>query len=94
MIGLALTALDTPDALIPVVQAMGRRHAIYGVRREQYSIVGAALLWTLEQGLAERFTPEVLDAWSEVYNFLAQTAIEAAYGESPSIEYNLNDPTP
>ena len=94
MIGMALSALDTPDALIPVVQALGRRHAIYGVTREQYSIVGAALLWTLEQGLAETFTPELLDAWAEVYNFLAQTAIEAAYGESPSKESKLKDPVP
>ena len=93
MIGMALTALDTPDALIPVVQALGRRHATYGVTREQYNIVGAALLWTLEQGLAESFTPELLDAWAEVYNFLAQTAIEAAYGDAPPTSPNVGDQT-
>jgi hemoglobin-like flavoprotein len=84
MIGMALAALDNLDELVPVVQALGRRHVLYGVTREQYSIVGAALLWTLEQALAEIFTPELLDAWAEVYNVLAQTAIEAAYGEAPT----------
>ena len=68
-----------------------RRHAIYGVTREQYAIVGAALLWTLEQGLADTFTPELLDAWAEVYNFIAQTAIEAAYNDVPPPAPSAND---
>ena len=46
---------------------------------ENYAIVGEALLWTLEKGLAADFTPEVKDAWATVYGILAQTAIDAAY---------------
>jgi len=30
-------------------------------------LVGAALLWTLEQGLGADFTPEVKTAWTETY---------------------------
>lgn len=79
MIGTAVGSLDNLDALTPAIQDLGRRHVGYGVKQEQYAIVGSALLWTLEQTLGEQFTPEVLDAWSAVYQFLAQTAIEAAY---------------
>ena len=63
-----LTQLDT---LLPVVQALGRRHVGYGVQDEHYAIVGAALLWTLEQGLGDAFTPQVKEAWGEAYTLLA-----------------------
>ena len=58
------------------------RHTDYGVHDEHYAIVGEALLWTLEQGLGEHYTPEVADAWAAVYTLLAtvmkQAAAEAA----------------
>ena len=38
--------------------------------------MGAALLWTLGQGLGEEFTPEVEVAWGETYGTL--TAIMKA----------------
>ncbi|MFL5539248.1 MAG: globin domain-containing protein, partial [Longimicrobiaceae bacterium] len=39
--------LDRLDQLVPAVEALGRRHAGYGVRDEHYATVAAALLWTL-----------------------------------------------
>jgi hemoglobin-like flavoprotein len=54
---IAVTSLDRLDGLVPVVQALGRRHLAYGVRDEHYDTVGGALLWTLEKGLGEAFTP-------------------------------------
>ena len=65
--------IDRLDQLVPAVQALGRRHAGYGVRPEHYDTVGAALLWTLEQGLGDAFTPQVRDAWIAVYGVLAHT---------------------
>jgi hemoglobin-like flavoprotein len=35
--------------------------------------VADALLWTLSQGLGDDFTPEVEQAWVEVYTVLAET---------------------
>ena len=43
----------------------------YGVRHEHFDVVGAALLWTLEQGLGERFTPAVRDAWVAAWDVIA-----------------------
>jgi hypothetical protein len=37
----------------------GRRHAAYGALPAHCEVVGAALPWTLEQGLGEAFTPDV-----------------------------------
>ena len=74
----AVNSLSRLDELVPAVQALGRRHAGYGVKNEHYHTVGAALLWTLEQGLGEAFTPEVKAAWVAVYTILANTMREAA----------------
>jgi nitric oxide dioxygenase len=70
--------IDRLDDLVPAVQALGRRHAGYGVRPEHYDEVGAALLWTLEQGLGEAFTPDVHNAWASAYGTLAAVMIAAA----------------
>jgi hemoglobin-like flavoprotein len=77
MIGTAVSGLDRLEEIVPHVQALGQRHRTYGVTDEHYDTVGAALLWTLEQGLGSAFTPEVKEAWTEVYGILAKTAIEA-----------------
>jgi len=71
-------SLDKLDQIVPAVQALGRRHAGYGVREAHYATVGAELLWTLEQGLGEAFTPAVRAAWTEAYGTLATVMIEAA----------------
>ena len=75
-------SLDKLDQLVPALQALGRRHAGYGVREEHYATVGAALLWTLQQGLGEAFTPAVRAAWAEAYGILASVMIQAAAVES------------
>jgi hemoglobin-like flavoprotein len=71
-------SLDRLDQLVPAVQALGRRHAGYGVRASHYDTVGAALLWTLGQGLGDAFVPELEDAWAEAYSVLASVMIEAS----------------
>ena len=78
MLTAAVKGLDRLDQLVPVVQDLGRRHARYGVADAHYDTVGEALLWTLRKGLGSAFTPEVEDAWSEVYGVLANTMRDAA----------------
>ncbi len=77
--GLGLVIAKT---LAPVVRQLGARHASYGVRTEHYATVGAALLWTLEQGLGAKFTPEVREAWAAAYDLLSEVmqlgALESA----------------
>jgi hemoglobin-like flavoprotein len=71
-IALVVQGLRTPDTILPAVAALGARHRDYGVRPEHYGSVGAALLWTLEQGLGTAFTPDVKDAWAAAYTMLAE----------------------
>lgn len=77
-INIAVAALDDVEPLVPVLKQMGADHAGYGVVERDYNVVGAALLWTLEQGLGEAFTDEVKSAWGAVYELLASVMKEGA----------------
>ena len=70
--------LERPDQLLPVLEQLGRRHASYGVRDAHYDSVGAALLWTLKQGLGTAWTPAAQTAWSEAYTLIANIMRNAA----------------
>src|SRR3954468_4886081 len=85
MLTAAVKGLDRLEQLVPVVQDLGRRHVGYGVEDKHYDTVGAALLWTLEMGLGEAFTPEVKDAWATVYGVLASTMKAAANEAVPAL---------
>jgi hemoglobin-like flavoprotein len=78
MIDVAVSGLGRLEEIVPTVRGLGVRHLRYGVRDEHYDLVGATLLWTLEQGLGDRFTGEVADAWAEAYAVLATTMRDAA----------------
>ncbi|MBU8540043.1 globin family protein [Falsiroseomonas tokyonensis] len=77
-LGFVVANLKVPDQLLPVVAAMGARHAGYGVQEAHYPLVGAALIETLEGALGEGFTPEVRQAWTAAYGLLAEVMIKAA----------------
>ena len=78
MLAAAVAGLSNLPKLVPVLQNLGKRHATYGVKSAHYNDVGAALLATLEIGLGDNFTPEVKQAWTDVYGVMASTMIEAA----------------
>ena len=67
----AVDGLANLDVVGPFLARLGARHVRYGVRLEHFDVVGEALLWTLEQGLGERFTPAVRDAWIAAWDVIA-----------------------
>jgi hemoglobin-like flavoprotein len=71
MLGTAVANLHKLETILPAIKALGDRHKGYGVTSAHYAPVGAALLWTLEKGLGNDFTPEVKAAWTETYTALA-----------------------
>ena len=84
-LGLVVQGLKDPAAIMPAVEALARRHVGYGVRDEQYPIVGRALIETLEEGLGEAFTPQAREAWLAAYALLSGVMIGAA-NRVPSAE--------
>lgn len=67
----AVDGLANLDVVGPFLVRLGARHVRYGVRLEHFDVVGEALLWTLEQGLGDRFTPAVRDAWIAAWDVIA-----------------------
>lgn len=76
-IKLAVDNINKPEVLLPAIQKLGERHAQYRVQEDHYTTVGQALLWTLEQGLADAFTDDVKKAWAATYTTLACEMIKA-----------------
>jgi hemoglobin-like flavoprotein len=71
VLAVAVSSLTRVGDLIPVLEEMGAKHAVYGVRGEHYDTVAACLLWTLETGLGADFTADVRDAWVAAYTVLS-----------------------
>lgn len=69
---LAVSALDKPEALLPVLAELGAKHAGYGVQADHYSDVGFALIDTLAVALGDGFTPAHEEAWTAAYSFIAE----------------------
>ena len=78
MLATAVNNLHQVEQIIPAVQDLGRRHVNYGVKDEHYKPVGEALIYTLETGLGDDFTPEVKDAWVTTYVTLQKVMTDAA----------------
>jgi hemoglobin-like flavoprotein len=78
MLAVVVKGIDHLDTLVPAVEALGRRHAGYGVQPSHYATVGQALLDTLALGLGDAFTPEARAAWTEAYELLAGVMLAAA----------------
>jgi hemoglobin-like flavoprotein len=78
MLATAVNHLNDWTALSAAVRALGRRHAVYGVRPTDYATVGAALIATLEKGLGDDFTPEMRDAWQACIALVASDMLEGA----------------
>jgi hemoglobin-like flavoprotein len=73
VLALTVKSLRQPEALLPVLRDLGRRHVRYGVRDEHYDTMGRAFLWTVERTVGGAFTPEVREAWRSVYALVADT---------------------
>lgn len=77
----AVSLLDDPQRLLPVLRELGARHVAYGVQDPHYGMVGRALLRTLNDALGDAFTPDVADAWATMYALVTRTMKEGAAAE-------------
>ena len=80
MIDTVVSSLERLGDLVPVVRALGQRHAGYGVEPEHYELGGRALLDTLRVGLGDAFDAETRDAWAVAYGTLVGVMQEGATG--------------
>src|SRR5437660_431149 len=79
-LAVVVNGLSNLEAVLPAASALATRHVAYGAKAEHYPVVGAALLWTLEKGLGDAWTPAFADAWTTAYGTLSGFMISEAYG--------------
>ncbi len=76
------------DNLAPVIgplREMGHRHTGYGVTDDDYAVVGAALLTTMELQLGPLFSSATRDAWAAAYGAVAATMQAGAEDQRRSV---------
>jgi NAD(P)H-flavin reductase/hemoglobin-like flavoprotein len=76
-LGDVVARVDDLDALVPILQQLGRDHRKFGTLAAHYPAVGASLLATLEH-FDDEWSPELAKSWSEAYDVVATVMIEAA----------------
>jgi nitric oxide dioxygenase len=86
MLAAVVNGLGDLPSILPAASALAKRHVAYGAKAAHYPVVGAALLWTLEKGLGEAWTPDVAAAWTTAYGTLSGFMISEAYGSAQAAE--------
>jgi hemoglobin-like flavoprotein len=86
MLAAVVNGLTNLESILPAASALAKRHVGYGAKPEHYPVVGGALLWTLEKGLGEAWTPAVAAAWTAAYGTLSGYMISEAYGKAQAAE--------
>ena len=86
MLAAVVAGLGNLETVLPAASALAKRHVTYGAKAGHYPVVGAALMWTLEKGLGDGWTPEVAEAWTDSYDWLSGFMISEAYGHPLTAE--------
>ncbi|MBX3548469.1 MAG: hemin receptor [Xanthobacteraceae bacterium] len=85
-LAIVVRGLSDLPSILPAASNLAKKHVGYGVKAAHYEPVGAALLWTLEKGLGDKWTPDVASAWTEAYVTLSGYMISEAYGKAEAAE--------
>jgi hemoglobin-like flavoprotein len=85
-LAVVVNGLSNLESILPAAAALAQRHVAYGAKAEHYPVVGSALLWTLEKGLGDGWTPDIASAWTAAYGTLSGFMIEQAYGHPQAAE--------
>jgi nitric oxide dioxygenase len=67
--------IDNLEAIVPVVKQIGHKHRSLGIKPEHYPIVGKHLLLAIKDVLGDAATDEIINAWAEAYNVIADAFI-------------------
>src|SRR3954454_6505190 len=70
-LAVVVNGLGNLESVLPAASALAKRHVNYGAKPEHYPVVGSALLWTLEKGLGDGWTPDIAEAWTVAYGTLS-----------------------
>ncbi|NLV78394.1 MAG: oxidoreductase [Rhodococcus sp.] len=71
-----LLVSHAPQDITPIMARIAAKHASLGVQAAQYEVVRTHLFAAIVEVLGSAVTPEVAEAWNEVYTLMANTLVE------------------
>lgn len=80
MLNITISHLDKLDSISDEISEITQRHEQYGVKPLHYTLVGNALMWTLQKGLGEDYTEELQNAWEECYKLISELMLNNSHG--------------
>jgi hemoglobin-like flavoprotein len=73
-----VASINSIEVITPTLKSLAVLHVKYGVKKEYYPSVGAALIKTID-GALDGSCKKTLSAWSRLYSLVSTIMIEAAY---------------
>jgi hemoglobin-like flavoprotein len=67
---LSMLGPDT-ETLCEILNDLGKRHIGYGVKPHYFPFMGHAVLYALQETLGDKWTPQMHDAWVEIFDILS-----------------------
>ena len=77
-VGAAVNGLNDLPSLVPVLTKLGYKHMQFHVTQAHYPIVGQAFLDTLQAGLGDAMTPDLLAAYTTMWSVVQATMLRGA----------------
>ena len=74
---LVIENVRKPEALAPVLTAMGERHQQYGVKTEHYPAVAMTLIAVMKEMAGDAWNFTIESAWSQALGVIAKIMIDA-----------------
>lgn len=72
----AAANIDNLESILPVVHLIGHKHRALGILPEHYPIVGENLLAAIKEVLGDLATDEIIEAWADAYQLIAEIFIQ------------------
>jgi hemoglobin-like flavoprotein len=69
-IQMVIDSLDSPENVARHLSEVGRRHGAYGAQMRDFDTFGAALIWSLQQGLGPDYTPQFETGWVGAFDLI------------------------
>jgi len=74
---LVIENVRNPEALAPVLTAMGERHQGYGALPEHYPVVASTLIDVMKEMAGDVWTDAIGSAWTQAMNVIAKVMLDA-----------------
>jgi hemoglobin-like flavoprotein len=79
-----VATIERPHELVPMLEALGRRHVAYGAREEHYEVIVQAMVRMFEEVLGKKWNPEVAEVWRIALEFVSETMKRGARQAVPA----------